>query len=121
MFILLCLSVYHLGRAGDCFREVAFIKPEPVQINDLAELRQYVHQTLCDQNELEIGAFQMTERQLLRSQRPCGRYFCLHGPRSVRFVAIWDSERNSVLFYDATGERREQTPLSSAAALVAVG
>lgn len=95
--------------------------PEPVQINDLTELRQYVHQTLCDQNELEIGAFQMTERQLLRSRRPCGRYFCLHGPRSVRFVAIWDSERNSVLFYDATGERLEQTRLSSAAALVPVG
>ena len=95
--------------------------PEPVQIADLAELRQYVHQTLCDQNELEFGAFHMTERQLLRSQRPCGRYFCLHGPRSGRFVAIWESERNSGLFYGATGERREQTRLSSAGALVPVG
>lgn len=102
------------------YREVVAAMPDPVRINDLTELRQYVHQTLCDQNELEIDAFHMTERQLLRSQRPCGRYFCLHGPRSVRFVAIWDSERNSVLFYDATGERREQTRLSSASALVPV-
>ena len=94
---------------------------DTVQINDLTELRQYIHETLCDQNELEIGAFHMTERRLLRSERPCGRYFCLHGPRSVRFVAIWDAERNSVLFYDATGGRREQTRLSSAGALTPVG
>jgi len=53
----------------------------------------------------------MTERLLLRAGRPCGMYFCLHGPRSVKFSAIWDAGNNAVLFYGATGERFYRTSL----------
>jgi hypothetical protein len=42
---------------------------------------------------------------LNRSGRPCGIYFCLQGPRAVRFTAIWEIERNQVLFYGPSGER----------------
>jgi hypothetical protein len=85
-----------------------------LQIDNLNELRNYVHQTICNQNELEPGAFQVTERILVRSQRPCGIFFCLHGPRSVKLTAIWETDRNTILFYNSTGERVGRTQLVQA-------
>ena len=80
-------------------------------MQNLSELRNFVQKTLCDHNQLEIGAFPMTERILLRSGNPCGMYFCLHGPRAVKFTAIWETDRNSILFYGATGERFQKVQL----------
>jgi hypothetical protein len=77
----------------------------PEQINNVDGLKQYVVEALCEQNELELGAFPVSERMLVRAGTPCGLFFCLHGPRSVKFTAIWETERNTVLFYDSTGER----------------
>lgn len=88
---------------------------EAAQIHDLRSLREYVHATICSQNELEVGVFEVTERILLRGGTPCGIYFCLHGPRSVKLTAIWETDRNTVLFYGSNGERqlraRLQEPL----------
>ena len=81
------------------------------QIRNLENLREYVIETLCQQNQLEPDAFPVSERILVRSGKPCGLFFCLHGPRSVKFTAIWEAERNTVLFYDATGERTSRTRL----------
>lgn len=75
------------------------------QLQTLDELRQYVNQILCDQHQLQIGAFQLTERVLLRGRKPCGIFFCLHGPRAVKFTAIWETDRNRILFYGSGGER----------------
>lgn len=86
----------------------------PFEQETLDELRNHVYHTLCGHEQLEIGAFPMTERTLVRSGRPCGIHFCLHGPRSVKYTAIWETDRNTVLFYDATGERFMKTqPLNS--------
>ena len=74
-------------------------------IENLQELREYVNAKLCEIFELQIGAFPITEKTLSRAGKPCGIYFCLHGPRAVRFTAIWESERNQVLFYGPNGER----------------
>lgn len=82
-----------------------------LQIQDINDLRNYVHHTLCEQNQLEPGAFEVTERMLVRGPRPCGMFFCLHGPRSVKFTAIWETERNTILFYGSTGERTYRTQL----------
>jgi hypothetical protein len=71
----------------------------------LDELRRYISQTICDYEQLEPDAYVMTEVVLTRSGTPCGRYFCLHGPRATKYSAIWVSDRNTVLFYDSTGER----------------
>jgi hypothetical protein len=90
---------------------------EPLQIDNLNDLRNYVHQTICEQNELEINAFQVTERILVRGERPCGIFFCLHGPRSVKLTAIWETDRNSVLFYNSSGERVGKAQLVHALAL----
>ena len=53
----------------------------------------------------------MTEQVLLRSGKPCGIFFCLHGPRATKFTAIWDAQRNQVLFYGSRGERFLKTQL----------
>ena len=76
-----------------------------MQFEDLEQLRGYVEQTMCAQNELVVGAFPLTERVLIRGGAPCGMYFCLHGPREVRLTAIWETDRNTVLFYGSTGDR----------------
>ena len=87
------------------------------QINSVHGLREYVNVTLCEHCQLQIGAFQMTERILRRGGKPCGIYFCLHGPRLLRFSAIWETDRNQILFYDARGERFQRTQLIEAPAL----
>lgn len=90
----------------------------PLQLDNLNDLRTYVHQTICTQNELEPGAFRVTERILVRTKRPCGILFCLHGPRSVKLTAIWETDRNTILFYNSTGERVGKTQLVQAPALM---
>jgi hypothetical protein len=82
------------------------------QISDLRDLRKFVQKQLCDQNELEVGAFQITERLLEKAGAPCGLFFCLHGPRSVKLTAIWETTRNKVLFYGSSGERVQQIQLA---------
>jgi hypothetical protein len=83
-------------------------------IQTLQELRDYINNILCQHNQLEVGAFPLTERILIRADRPCGIYFCLHGPRAVRFSAIWETQRNTVLFYGSTGQRFHKIQLVEA-------
>ena len=84
------------------------------QIRTLVDLRSFVQKQLCDQNELEVGAFQFTEQVLEKQGNPCGIYFCLHGPRSVKLIAIWETNSNSILFYGSTGERVHRIRLANA-------
>jgi len=56
----------------------------------------------------------MTERILTRGGKPCGIHFCLHGPRLARLTAIWETDRNQVLFYGMRGERFQKTQLIEA-------
>jgi len=85
-----------------------------LQIHDLHDLREYIGITLCENYQLQIGAFPITERLLVRGGKPCGLYFCLHGPRMTKFSAIWDSDRNQILFYGSRGERFQKTQLTEA-------
>ncbi len=87
------------------------------QFDSLDNLREYVNATLCDRNQLKLGAFPMTEQILKRSGKPCGIYFCLHGPRAVRFTAIWETDSNQVFFYGPCGERVMRTQLNEAPCL----
>ncbi len=84
------------------------------QIRSLEDLRDYVNETLCAQYELQIDAFRLTQRILRRAGKPCGIYFCLHGPRAVKFTAIWETDRNQILFYGSGGERFQRTQLLEA-------
>lgn len=90
---------------------------QPLQIDNLTDLRTYVHTTICQQNELQVDAFQITERILVRGRKACGIFFCLHGPRSVKLTAIWETDRNTILFYSSSGERVCKTQLVQAPVL----
>lgn len=87
------------------------------QIDSLDHLRDYVNETLCYHEQLEIGAFHFNQRILVRGGRPCGIYFCLYGPRSAKFTAIWETEGNTILFYNSSGERFLRTQLVAAPSL----
>lgn len=74
-------------------------------IRTLDDLRLYIHQTLCQKENLLADQFSMSEMVLVRRGRDCGLQFSLQGPRSVRLGAIWASDHNMIYFYDAQGER----------------
>lgn len=88
------------------------------KIQNLSELQQLVYQTLCEHEQLEPGVFDMTKRILVRSGKPCGMFFCLHGPRAVKYTAIWETDRDTILYYGATGERFHRTRLVAAPSLL---
>ncbi|MGE0607462.1 MAG: hypothetical protein AB7O62_10235 [Pirellulales bacterium] len=81
------------------------------QFQTLEDLREYVSDTLCQIDQLEPDAFPITQRLLVRRDAPCGVYFCLHGPRAVKFSAIWDAQTNNILFYSPNGERIQKTEI----------
>lgn len=87
------------------------MQQDPIQIETINQLRQFVSRTLCQRNDFEEGIFQITERHLTRGNKNCGIFFCLHGPRSVKLTAVWESERNTILFYGATGKRFQRSSL----------
>ncbi|KAA0132981.1 MULTISPECIES: hypothetical protein [Gimesia] len=74
-------------------------------IQSLNDLRQYIHKTLCEKENLLEEQFTMSEMALQRRGRGCGLQFSINGPRSVRLGAIWASDSNMIYFYDARGER----------------
>jgi hypothetical protein len=74
-------------------------------VNTLDELRQIIHKTRCEKENLPVDQFTMTEFQLIRGKQPCGIQFSLRGPRNVRLAAIWVADRNLVYLYDARGAR----------------
>jgi hypothetical protein len=82
------------------------------QPSNLDDIKSYVYRVLCEHEQLELGIFPMTEKLLVRRESPCGIYFCLHGPRSVKFTAIWENRTNTILFYGSNGERFERIQLS---------
>jgi len=76
------------------------------------DLRNYIYETICEHFHLQPGAFSLTQRILTRGGKICGVFFCVHGPRSVKFSAIWELEHNQILFYNPAGVRflRVQLP-----------
>lgn len=82
-----------------------------IGFGDVEQLRQFVIETLCKENNLEQGVFPATEKVLKRRDKPVGISFCLHGPRKVRFMAIWETDRHSILFYGSMGQRTNRIRL----------
>jgi hypothetical protein len=83
-------------------------------IDSLSDLKYFVYQTLCEDHDLLMNAFPTSETVLKRGKlQPCGIMFCLHGPRAVKFTAIWEKESNRILFYGPTGKRYQQIELKT--------
>jgi hypothetical protein len=68
-------------------------------------VREQIHEELCQRNQLLRDAFPISERLLTKNGKACGFLFCLHGPRSVRFTAVYDILESRVIFYDSNGRR----------------
>ncbi len=77
----------------------------PDHITTVEELRDFVHASLCEQENLLANQFQTRVFELNKQGSSCGLQFHLQGPRSVKLSAIWASQQNVVYFYDAKGER----------------
>jgi hypothetical protein len=64
-----------------------------------------------------MDAFPTTESILKRGNtecgitESCGVMFCLHGPRAVKYSAIWEKDKGRVLFYGPSGKRYQQIKL----------
>jgi len=83
-------------------------------IATLEDLQQYAYRTLCADNELLSDAFPKSTIPLRRSNGEiCGLMYCVSGPRTVEFTAIWEKKNNRVFFYDANGRRYRQTTLAN--------
>ena len=86
-------------------------------IHNLEDLRRYITETLSRFELLRPESSHLSLRLLTRSGKPCGVYFCLHGPRAVRLTAIWETDANTILFYDSRGKRVGKTRLITASKL----
>ncbi|HAA52549.1 MAG TPA: hypothetical protein DCE43_22730 [Planctomycetaceae bacterium] len=75
------------------------------EIRTLDNLRDFIHSTLCNKENLLAEITSMTQRELSRRGRQCGLQFAVQGPRNVRLGAIWESDHNHIYFYDARGTR----------------
>ncbi len=80
-------------------------------VPSLEELRSYVAEVLGSLESLKTDQFQLSQNILMRAGKPCGIYFCLHGPRSLRLSAVWETEQNTILFYGSCGRRMHRTQL----------
>lgn len=76
------------------------------------DLRQYVHQTLCQHENLVVDQFVLHEIPLTRNGERCGLHFVLRGPRNVRLGAVWAKAPNQLYFYDARGGRFRKEQLA---------
>jgi len=83
-------------------------------IQNFEDIRHYVTKTLSNIELLRPESSQLTTELLTRNNRPCGIYFCLHGPRAVRLTAIWETDANTILFYGSRGDRVQRTRLLTA-------
>lgn len=83
----------------------------PGELRTTNDLRQFIHETLCEKESLVLGQFRLSEMELTKRGRFCGIQFLLHGPRSVRLGAVWAAETNVIYLYDASGRRFEKVRL----------
>lgn len=81
----------------------------------LEDVRKLVRARLALLGHLEENAFPMTERVVVKGGQPCGIYFCMHGPRSVKLTAVADLSKKQVLFYGSDGQRAglEDLPMTN--------
>jgi len=90
------------------------IKNEEASITTVEDLQQYVYRTLCADHELLSDAFPKSTIPIRRSNGEiCGLMYCVSGPRTVEFTAIWEKKDNRIFFYDPNGKRYRQTTLDT--------
>lgn len=86
--------------------------PNVFSTTSFAELEQFMLQTLCQQERLDMGQVKI-RRTLMRQGVECiGLAVRVEGPRLMRSHAIWAERENRILFYDSAGHRFAVVKLS---------
>ena len=80
----------------------------------LDQLRQHVHQRLCQHDQLDAGHTPLHQTVINRAGKPCGLFFQAQGPRMLKTYAVWAARERRVLFYASDGSRFGETRLSKA-------
>jgi hypothetical protein len=86
-------------------------------ITCIEELRSYVAGALGKLEMLKSEQFELSQQLLCRGGKSCGVYFQLQSPRALLLSAIWETERNTILFYGSCGRRVHRTKLSESPSL----
>ena len=81
-------------------------------ITSLETLRQFIHTTLCDKEQLLEEQSLLVDVPLVKRGEFCGMQFTLHGPRRVKLSAVWASDRNIIYLYDTKGERYKKVMIT---------
>jgi hypothetical protein len=110
MLVVFCTSKTDWGR---------LMLESTKSITCIEELRSYVAGALGKLEMLRAEQFELTQQLLCRGGKPCGIYFQLQGPRALVLSAIWETERNTILFYGSCGTRVHRTKLSASPSLLA--
>ena len=76
------------------------------------QFRLHIEEQLCRIGQLESGQFPLTSREMFRGGESCGFYFCIHGPRSVKLVAVYDRRKQKTIYYGTDGVRRAQESIN---------
>jgi hypothetical protein len=71
----------------------------------IVELKEYVHERLCELEQLDMSCFPLSQQALKRGGELCGYMFSILGPRSIVFNAIFETDSNAIHFYNSSGER----------------
>jgi hypothetical protein len=82
-------------------------------ISSWEELCQYVHESLCEKENLITEQFQTYPFPVFRNHKICAVEFHLQALRNVRLNAVWVLEKNEIYFYDARGERYTKLALQN--------
>ncbi len=77
------------------------------------ELHSFVHQTLCESENLLSEQFETRKSPLVIKDRVCAIEYRLRGPRSLKLAAIWAADTNVIYFYNARGERNLKVKLTT--------
>ena len=78
----------------------------PANFNTFTELKNYIHEKLCELEQLDAKSFPLSQQSLKqRGDQLCGYLFSISGPRSVVFNAVLETVNNVIHFYNSSGER----------------
>jgi hypothetical protein len=84
---------------------------ETLSIQTFEQLHAWVHEVLCQKENLLEEMFTTRATLLMRGGVRCGRQFTLQGPRCVKLSAVWAADQNVVYFYDTRGQRYRKVDL----------
>jgi hypothetical protein len=85
-----------------------------VSLPTVEELRAHVLKILCSHDALDPTQTPLWGGVMKRRGKPCGMFFEVKGPRLLRTQALWEADKNRLLFYDASGVRFAEVRLSEA-------